>query len=198
MLHQVVRQFFGRANVHVIWISRKVQLGIVYRVRAYVVSLREYHQQMANELAEVKGFKRACAIIESDLNALPPEAFDRCFGGKARTVADIMCEVNLVNDDVARSMRGEACVEWPEGWITAPEGQRTKEAVIAAFSASADAIKAQIDGYTEADLDRPVTTEHGETTIRERCRFMVLHMFYHSGQLNFIQTLLGDDVWHWG
>lgn len=41
-------------------------------------------------------------------------------------------------------------------------------------------------------------TEHGETDRSERCRFIALHVWYHSGQLNFIQTLLGDDDWHWG
>jgi len=153
---------------------------------------------MASEVPEVKSFHQACKIINADLAALPESAFDQSLGGKARTVADIMCEVNLVNDDIARNMRGEECMEWPEGWITAPEDQRTKEAVLAAFSASSDAIKAQIDAYSEADMANPVTTEHGETTIRERIRFMCIHMFYHSGQLNYIQTLLGDDAWHWG
>lgn len=31
----------------------------------------------------------------------------------------------------------------------------------------------------------------------KQVRFMAVPLWYHSGQLNFIQTLLGDDEWHW-
>lgn len=42
-----------------------------------------------------------------------------------------------------------------------------------------------------------VTTEHGETDVFERLRFIGLHTWYHSGQLNYMQTLLGASAWHW-
>ncbi len=148
----------------------------------------------ASALGTLKG---AFSIFEKDLNALPPEVFTRCFGGKSRTVADIVHEVNMVNDDIGRNMRGEPMIDWPEGWITAPENLQSKPEVIEAFRASTARILELVDGYTADDLEAKVTTEHGETTRFERCRFMVLHVWYHSGQLNFMQTLLGDDGWNW-
>lgn len=151
----------------------------------------------AKEIA-LNGLKSAFGVFGKDLEAIPETAFAQCLGGKARTVADIVHEVNLVNSDITANMQGNPVSEWPEGWIKAPEDQRTKEAVIAVFEATRDRVLAVVEPYTEADMEATVVTEHGETTRFERCRFMAVHMFYHSGQLNFIQTLLGDDAWHWG
>ncbi|MCW5936195.1 MAG: DinB family protein [Fimbriimonadaceae bacterium] len=146
----------------------------------------------------LRSLSRAFQVFRQDLEALPEDVFDRHLGGKARTVADIAYEVNLVNDDVAASMRGEPSSDWPEGWQRAPDGLKSKQSVLDALGASSAKILSQVGAYSEEDLMAPVTTEHGETTRQERCRFMVLHMWYHSGQLNFIQTLLGEDAWHWG
>ena len=133
-----------------------------------------------------------------DLQALPEDTFTKKFGPNTRTVADIVYEVNLVNDHVGMVLRGEEPFAWPDGpWITAPANFDTKEAVISAFEASSEKIVATADSFSEEDLATTVTTEHGDKTREERCRFMTLHLWYHSGQLNFIQTLLGDVAWHW-
>ena len=56
---------------------------------------------------------------------------------------------------------------------------------------------ATVEGYSPEAMEAPLTTDEGVTTRAERCRFMTLHGWYHLGQLNFVQTLLGDDAWHW-
>lgn len=145
------------------------------------------------------GLKGACGVFLTDLEALPEEAFGERFGGSARTVADIVYEVNLVNDHVGMTIRGEEPFDWPEGgWISAPEGFAGREVVVSAFKESSERILETVDGFSEEDLLGKVTTEHGETDRFERCRFMTLHLWYHSGQLNFIQNLKGDSAWHWG
>lgn len=146
-----------------------------------------------------RSLKNACDLFLKDLEALPEEVYDRSLGGKARTVADIVFETNLVNDHVGMVIRGDEPFAWPdEGWIKAPEGQRTKEAAVAAFKTSSGRIVATAEGFSEAQMQEPISDkEGGETNRAERCRFMTLHLWYHLGQLNFIQTLLGDDVWHW-
>ena len=139
------------------------------------------------------GFK----TLREDLEGLPEEAFDQHFGGKARTVADFMREVVLVNDHIRLTITGEPLFDWPEGWITAPEGERSKEVVCGSFNRSADAFLEAIRGFSEDQMMEPIQSE-GKTTNRfERCRFVAWHAGYHSGQVNFIQTLLGDDGWHW-
>src|SRR5471032_2085073 len=98
------------------------------------------------------GLKGAFGLLTKDLNAMPEDSFDKCFGGKARTVADIIYEVNLVNDHIGLTIRGEELFDWPEGWLKAPENLRTKEAVIASFKASAGKILDTIEGFSNEEI----------------------------------------------
>ena len=145
------------------------------------------------------GLKGAVGMFLKDLEAIPDAAFNETFGDKTRTVADIVFEVNMVNDHVGFALRGEKGFDWPEdeGWIKAPEDFRTKQTVIEAFQKSTDKVLATIEAFSEADMEETVQTEHGDRTRFQRCQFMTLHLWYHSGQLNFIQTLLGDSGWNW-
>ena len=153
---------------------------------------------MAATTQPARSLDRAFTIFSQDLAALPADAFTKQFGPATRTVADIVHEVNLVNDRAAMEMRGEETLPWPDGdWVTAPDSLNDKESVIAAFEISRQKCLETAAAYSTEQLDEKITTEDGETTRSERCRFMTLHLWYHSGQLNFIQTLLGDTAWHW-
>lgn len=145
----------------------------------------------------LSSLRSAFRIFLQDLEALPDDAFDRSFGGKARTVADLVYEVNLVNDHIGLTMRGEPLFDWPEGWITAPAEARTKETAIDSFKVSSERILTTVENMSPEEIEAVIQTDGRETTPFERCRFMTLHVWYHSGQLNYIQTLLGDDAWHW-
>ncbi len=146
----------------------------------------------------VNSLKNACTLFLKDLRALPEETFDRRFGPKVRTISDIVYEVDLVNDHVGMVIRGEEPFTWPDvQWPLAPEGFAGKEKVIAAFIESSERIVATAESFTVEEMEAPLLTEGGETTRTERCRFMTLHLWYHLGQLNYVQTLLGDDAWHW-
>lgn len=144
-----------------------------------------------------KALKSACRVFLNDLQSLPEEAFMKHFGGKARTVADIVFEVNMVNDDLDRVIKGGKPIDWPEGWLKAPAECQTKDLVIRSFEESSARLIATAETLTSEEMEKPLQTEHGETNAFERFRFAALHLWYHSGQLNFMQTLLGDDVWHW-
>jgi len=148
--------------------------------------------------APANALRWVCETFTKDLKALPEEAFNHSFGGKARYVADIVYEVNLVNDHIGMVIRNEEPFDWPEGgWIKAPSEFAGKDHIVAAFEQSWARIQSTADALTEADLQTTVDTEWGPRTREERVRFMAWHVGYHDGQLNFIQTLLGDDVWHW-
>ncbi len=140
----------------------------------------------------------AFGLFAKDLTALPEEAFDRTFGGTSRTVADLVHEVNIVNDHIGQTMREENPPEWAvEGWVKAPGELRTKTEAIAAFVNSSQRFIDTVKLFPDDSMETVVPTEQGESTRYKRCQFVALHVWYHSGQLNYIQTLLGDDEWHW-
>jgi hypothetical protein len=145
-----------------------------------------------------KNLQNAYTLFRKDLDALPGDVFDKKFGDKTRTVADIVYEVTLLNDHVEMGMCGKEAPAWPEdGWMKAPEDFRTKEAILKAFDKSSEHILATIEGFSPEEVEELVPTNYGDRTRFSRCQFMTLHLWYHSGQLNYIQTLLGDDGWHW-
>jgi hypothetical protein len=146
----------------------------------------------------IKNLQSSFSILLKDLESTPEELFFKSFGGKARTVADIVYELIEVNDHIGATIRNESPADWiHKGWITAPESFKTKESVITGLCDSRDRFVNGVEQMSEQDLDGKVITEHGEDTRASRCGFVVAHNWYHSGQINYIQTLHGDDGWNW-
>lgn len=152
---------------------------------------------MSQKAELIKGLQSALGTLRKDIEALPEDGIAKTFGGTSRSAADMVHEINLVNEHVVKSVLGQPLFDWPEGWIKAPEEIQQKDAVLAAFDKTNTFVIEGLESLSEEDLVKPVTTERGETNGLERIRFMTLHVWYHSGQVNYIQTLLGDSAWHW-
>jgi hypothetical protein len=140
---------------------------------------------------------RVFRFFRQDLENLPADVFDKSLGGKARTVADIAYEVRLTNERLWRDLQGLPSAEQPNAWATAPEDIRTKDATIASFQSSCDQVVQLIEQLSLEELEELVPGVLGEASRADHCRSMTVHLWYHSGQLNFIQTLLGDSAIHW-
>ena len=146
----------------------------------------------------IDSLKNVLNFYVRDIEALPDDAVFKSLGGKARTVADIVYEVNLVNDHIGQALRGEPQFEWPdEQWIKAPVELNTKAALVAAFKASLEKQIATLESFLPDNMDTPIVNEGKETTPAAQARFMGIHLWYHLGQINFVQTLVGDEKMHW-
>src|SRR5579859_7129634 len=137
-------------------------------------------------------------LFTKDLEAFPEDAFTRSFGPSCRTVADLVFEVNMVNDHIRLTITGQPLFDWPDGWIKAPADFNTKEKIVGAYTESMTKFIEAIEGFSEDEMLVPISNEGKETNRYERCRFVCVHNWYHSGQFNFMQTLLGDGEMHWG
>ena len=152
---------------------------------------------MSQKAEVIKGLQSALGTLRKDLVALPEDAVSKTFGGSSRSAADMVHEINLVNEHVTKTILGQPLFDWPEGWIKAPAELASKDALLSAFDKASAFVLESLENLAEEDLAKAVTTERGETNGYERVRFMTVHVWYHSGQVNYIQTLLGDDAWHW-
>lgn len=143
--------------------------------------------------------ERVAARLINDLNAIPDDHEDHCPGGCARSGVNIVAECAVVNRAVATFLAtGTAVRPKPE----------ERDALIASYDTKAKArefLSQETAKLIEAikSLD-PETL--GETVnffpTRTTDRFAVAslpagHMAYHDGQLNYIQTLYGDNQIHW-
>ncbi len=140
---------------------------------------------------------RAFRFFSQDLENLPAEVFDRSLGGKARTAADIAHEVRITNERLCRDMQRQPSEAQPNGWVIAPEELRTKEATIQSFKTSSEQVVQLIEQMSLEEMEEIVPGVLGDASRADHCRSMTVHLWYHSGQLNFMQTLLGDSDIHW-
>ncbi|MGC4043376.1 MAG: hypothetical protein QM758_06195 [Armatimonas sp.] len=145
----------------------------------------------------LSSLSRVFHFFSQDIEALPEEAFARSQGGKARTVADIVHEVNLTNDCLRQHLLGEPVLIRPNAQTTAPDDLNTKDAVMQSFKTSSGQVIQAVKQLSVAQMEETIPGETGEGTRADHCRAMTVHLWYHSGQLNYIQTLLGDDAMHW-
>jgi hypothetical protein len=147
--------------------------------------------------ATLQSVTRVFRFFLQDLENLPEGAFEKSLGGKARTVADIAYEVRLTNERLCRDLSGQPSTDSPSARTIAPDDLRTKEAAITSFRASSEQVLRLIERLSPEELEEVVPGVLGEASRADHCRAMTVHLWYHSGQLNFIQTLLGDSEIHW-
>ncbi len=132
-----------------------------------------------------------------DLSVMSEEDLLFSPGGKARTGFDFTYEVLLINRRIAKRLKGEDPGPMPwtfgEGWLTAPPEWQSKEKLISEYSQSMDELYAAIGD----DAFRMVQLPTQEQTVFELVNFCCIHNNYHEAQLNYVQSVRGDDTVHW-
>ncbi len=84
-----------------------------------------------------------------------------------------------------------------EGWVRAPESYKNKATAIVDFEDSIRELVDALGQVTDERLRAPVETPFGALPLARLAEIVPRHIMYHSGQLNYIQTWLGDEVFHW-
>lgn len=145
----------------------------------------------------IRDLRQVIGMFESDLAALTPEQRATPPGQAQRSPLDFVHEIAIVNGRLAARMRGEDPGPFPQGWVTVPEGM-AEAAVIEGFRAAcaelvaaAEALPAERWGDTPPGLKAEDGSYVGIVT------FAALHMGYHDGQMNLIQSMAGDQAVHW-
>ncbi len=145
-----------------------------------------------------KRLESSSHLYAKDLEAIPEDQLLNSIGGVARTAVDFTYEVAFVNRRMAARIAGQALPDHNhDGWMKAPAEFSSKEACIAEFRGSVEALFQAWDGLAEDALEAPIATPNGETTALNMASLAATHMSYHDAQLNFIQSFHGDDSMHW-
>lgn len=135
-----------------------------------------------------------------DLSHLPAEKLGESAGGAARSPLAFTAEVAGFNYLIAKMVRGETVA------IPSAEERAAYEATVhdlesatSAVQGSVEEMIATMEAADDAQLATEITAPWG-SQIRPigLLNIAVTHMAYHDGQINFIQTLLGDTDEHYG
>ena len=145
------------------------------------------------------GTERAKGLLVKDLNAIAEDKLEETPGGVARNATHIVAECAAVNATVAKFLAtGEFASPSDEERKAYFAAHTTKESVLNVLEQNTQALLSAIDGLDEDTLGDIIP----ETPLGPMSRFGVaqiaaMHMMYHDGQLNYIQSLHGDDKMHW-
>lgn len=148
--------------------------------------------ELANKL---EGYAR---LMSLDIRNMPDDMMRSRPAEKARTAYDIIYEVSWLNRSVVDALEGRVdSITVPDGWVTAPAEFQDPKIALEAFETSVKSVADKLRGATPEQLDTVMPTPMGPTPIRAMAGILPVHVMYHSGQLNYIQTLHGDDQIHW-
>ncbi len=139
--------------------------------------------------------RKAGALYSIDLKYIPDEKMTECLGGVCRTPSEFTGEVIGFNHMVANALRGnsENASHGDE-----PSGPSTSAAAIQAVNDSVNALASAIENLNDDDLQKTATAPWGaQMSYADYARNAVMNMFYHCGQLNYVQAFNGDAEIHW-
>ena len=142
----------------------------------------------------------ACELYVKDLEALDEPKLGQTPGGVARAPYDFTYEVVFVNRRVTKRLRGEVPEPFEfDGWMKAPEEFRSKSAAVSALKESCNEVLEAWKALPAEDMGKTIVLGDGsESNTLKMANLCATHLVYHDAQLNYIQSLCGDDEMHWG
>lgn len=147
-----------------------------------------------------KGIKQAGEIFVLDLEAMPQDILGKSPGGIARTPFDYAYEIALINKRIAARLRGEDPGPWPFAdvkWVTCAAEYCDKDKITAFVRESFEEVNQAWQAFDETQLETPIKLPKGETSALDLGAMAFSHAVYHDGQLNYAQSISGDDEMHW-
>jgi len=135
----------------------------------------------------------------SDVQAIPEDKWAATFGGCTRPAS-------VLTADAIGFLFWTAMAITEGGTPTIPDGAEkqleeacaTKEGAIAKMEKGSTMLSEALMGATEEHLMKTATTPwQMEAPLYSLAQMAVSHIWYHDGQLNYIQCLMGDADYHW-
>lgn len=134
-------------------------------------------------------------FLTVDIAAIPEDKLTWSPGGVARSAAGITSEVVNLCNWMAATLRGENAESTYGDDSVAPT---THAQLIADIAAATGALSTALTSASNEALNAIVTPPWKMDCPAYMCAQIVTsHIWYHDGQLNYIQALLGDDKVHW-
>ena len=134
-----------------------------------------------------------------DIRAIPENLLTVSPGGVARPANAISGEVVGLMHWTATTLRGEVpIVRSEEEMEAAGASLTTHDAICEAFDKATADLSDAIRTTNPSEYQRIVTAPFGlDLPLMAMVQITVNHIWYHDGQLNYIQALNGDSKVHW-
>ena len=143
-------------------------------------------------MAATEKTKEAHRHLLTGLRYIPDDKLDWVPMGPAKSPRRIALECAAAYKLFAQMVRGEP-LDWGQ---PDPSAYPTRESVVAALDAGLADFEAALQALSAEQLAEKRRVPWGEMAVGEIIWLAFWHNVYHDGQLNYIQTLLGDTEMH--
>jgi hypothetical protein len=134
----------------------------------------------------------------SDIRAIPEDKWTATFGGCTRPANEITADALGLIMFCTDSMKGNTPAGYMEQMQQLATEMSTKDAAIAKFQEVCGEFATTLEAATDETLNREIMPPwQMPTKLYSLAQMAASHIWYHDGQLNYIQCLLGDDKVHW-
>ncbi|MCW5936528.1 MAG: hypothetical protein KIT11_04390 [Fimbriimonadaceae bacterium] len=137
-------------------------------------------------------------MYTSDINAIPEDKWTATFGGCTRPASEISADAISLMEWTTNAMKGQVESDYMGHMDKVKEACATRAGTVERLGTAAQAFTAALNSCSDQDLQKMVTPPwQMESPLFGIAQVAVSHLWYHDGQLNYIQCLLGDDKVHW-
>ncbi len=141
--------------------------------------------------------QRGCENLIASASAMPEDRRSWRPLGSGQAVNDLLGECALVNLKWAATLRNRVYTQLsPDVEEPIRAAIRAGEGLTDCLSRSASELIAAIQSVRDDELTALLETPFGVYTLADCCLIAYWNSVYHEGQINYIQTLSGDQARH--
>lgn len=135
----------------------------------------------------------------SDIQAIPDDKWAANFGGCSRPPSTLTADAIGFLFWVTMAIKAGGTPTTPEGAIEQLEAAcATKAGAVEMMEKASKGLSEALTGASDDTLIKKATAPWGmEDSLYSLAQMAVSHIWYHDGQLNYIQCLMGDADYHW-
>jgi hypothetical protein len=150
--------------------------------------------------AYLKGWAMALADMTSkDIRAIPEEKWTATYGGCTKPACEVTTDAVSLMLWVNEALKGNVIeTDEPDARDRVASLCASREGAISALVQACRVFGAALTEASDEALNATITPPWKmPAPLYMLANIAVSHIWYHDGQLNYIQTLLGDDKVHW-
>lgn len=133
----------------------------------------------------------------ADINAIPDDKWSETHGGCSKPCGAMIADAVTNMKWVTGALKGEESDAYSSMGALA-ETYSDKAAAVSGLSEASAAFGEALNAASDETLNSKVVAPWGQpVAVYSLAQISVNHVWYHDGQLNYIQTLLGDEKVHW-
>lgn len=136
-------------------------------------------------------------MYTKDIQATPEDKWNATMGGVARPLSMITADAVALLDWTTAALQGQTR-ERGDLYEAAQSECATRDGAIASIGRAAEGFRRALSAATDEALNSEILPPWQKPTpLFMVATIAVSHLWYHDGQVNYVQALCGDEKVHW-